>query len=85
MSFNYTGCYTDNVGGHALAAYGPSSVTPMTVEVCAGVCFNQGYTYMGLEVLLLLSSLVDLLSLTDRSLPINVFVVMWLLGLDLLW
>jgi hypothetical protein len=53
VSFNYTGCYTDNVSGHALAAYGPSSVMPMTVEVCAGICFNQGYTVMGLEVRLL--------------------------------
>jgi hypothetical protein len=50
VSFNYTGCYTDNVSGRALAAYGPSLVTPMTVEVCAGICFNQGYTFMGLEV-----------------------------------
>jgi hypothetical protein len=85
VSFNYTGCYTDNVSGRALGAYGPSSTTPMTVEVCAGVCFTQGYTYMGLEVLLLLSSLVDLLSLTDRSMRINAFAVMWLLELDLLW
>jgi hypothetical protein len=40
---------------------------------------------MGLEVLLLLSSLVDLLSLTDRSMRINAFAVMWPLELDLLW
>jgi hypothetical protein len=54
VSYNYTGCYTDNVSGQALAAYGPSSVSPMTVEVCAGICFNQGYNYMGVEVWLLL-------------------------------
>ena len=49
MSYNYTGCFTDNVSGHALPV-GPSSVSPMTVEVCAGICFGQGMSYFGVEV-----------------------------------
>ena len=48
-NYNYTGCYTDNVSGYALPV-GPSNVSPMTVEVCAGICFGQGMSYFGVEV-----------------------------------
>jgi hypothetical protein len=49
ISYNYTGCFTDNVNGRALPV-GPSSVSPITVEVCAGICFGQGMSYFGVEV-----------------------------------
>ena len=64
ISYNYTGCYTDNVSGHALPV-GPSNVSPMTVEVCAGICFGQGMSYFGVEVWWIFSWLVEKSALAD--------------------
>ena len=83
VSYKYTGCYTDNVSGHALAAYGPASVSPMTVEVCAGICFNQGYNYMGVEVWpLSRRGYENKFLLTDCSSRFNVSAAMQPQGLD---
>ena len=47
-AYLYYGCYTDNVGGRALAALeNPETGAGNTIEVCANAC--NGYHYMGVE------------------------------------
>ncbi|ERF69122.1 hypothetical protein EPUS_01078 [Endocarpon pusillum Z07020] len=53
--FSYIGCFTEGKTGRALGAtarntaYSKSDLTAMTVEVCASICFNKGYNWMGVE------------------------------------
>lgn len=53
--FSYVGCFTEGRNGRALGsstnnpAYAKSNGTSMTVEMCASICFDKGYNWMGLE------------------------------------
>ena len=49
--WNFRGCYTDNVGGRALANGEPvpGGASSMTIEQCQTVCHGLGYTLAGLE------------------------------------
>lgn len=53
--FNYVGCFTEGNGARALGSTSntvgiaaPTS-TNLTVESCAGFCFQKGYNWMGVE------------------------------------
>ena len=53
--FSYIGCFTEGKGGRALgatarnAAFATSDAAAMTVDKCASICFNKGYSWMGVE------------------------------------
>jgi Domain of unknown function (DUF1996)/WSC domain len=53
--FSYIGCFTEGKTGRALgataknAAFTTSDSGAMTVEKCASICFNKGYSWMGVE------------------------------------
>ncbi len=53
--FSYIGCFTEGRGGRALGAtagktaFAKADAIGMTVEMCASICFNKGYNWMGVE------------------------------------
>jgi Domain of unknown function (DUF1996)/WSC domain len=53
--FSYIGCFTEGKNARTLGASAKSSAfaksdsNGMTVEMCASICFNKGYSWMGVE------------------------------------
>ena len=53
--FSYVGCFTEGKGARALGAlagktsFAKTDVMGMTVEMCASICFNKGYDWLGVE------------------------------------
>ena len=45
----YVGCYTDNVGGRALASASYVDSINMTVENCVAFCSGRGWKLAGVE------------------------------------
>ena len=48
-SWHLLGCYTDNASARTLSYYQSNAPAGLTVEICQGLCLNEGYSYAGVE------------------------------------
>jgi hypothetical protein len=47
--WNLLGCYTDNTSARTLSFYQSNAPSALTIEICQGLCLNEGYSYAGVE------------------------------------